>query len=67
MHSYWVVNEEDSYGVIVAESYDKADARLFLGICQNRFPCDAILIEMIPDDDAEPIEDSDIISIEEVT
>lgn len=64
MRSWWVINEQDTYGCISAPSYAKADGMLFLGICQNRYPIDAILVETLPSPEQE-IEDQDIISIEE--
>jgi hypothetical protein len=65
MRSWWVVSEDGTYGCVSAETYEKADGMLFLGICQNRYPIDAILIETLPPEEQE-VEDQDIISIEEV-
>lgn len=64
MRSWWVINEQDTYGCISAETYEKADGMLFLGICQNRYPLDAILVETIPSEEEQEVEDEDIISIE---
>lgn len=64
MRSWWVMNDQDTFGCVSAETYEKADGLLFLGICQAKYPCDAILVETIPPEE-QPVEDEDIISIEE--
>ena len=64
MRSWWVMNEQDTYGCLSAETYEKADGMLFLGICQNRYPTDAILVETLPPAEEMEVEMEDIISIE---
>ena len=63
MRSWWVMNEQDTYGCVSAETYEKADGMLFLGICQNRYPTDAILVETLPPAEEMEVEMEDIISI----
>lgn len=59
-----VENEQNSYGGFSAESYEKADAKLFIGICTGQYPTDAVLIELVPDNEAEEVSENDILSIE---
>ena len=64
MRSWWVISDEGTFGCLSAETYEKADGMLFLGICRAQYPCDAILVETLPGEEQE-IKDEDIISIEE--
>jgi hypothetical protein len=63
MRSWWVMNEQDTFGCISAETYEKADGMLFLGICCSQYPTDAILVETLVPEEQE-VRDEDIISIE---
>jgi hypothetical protein len=64
MRSWWVMNEENTFGCVSAETYEKADGLLFLGICQAKYPVDAILVETLVSDEEQEIEMEDIISVE---
>lgn len=59
MRSWWVMNDQDTFGCLSAETYEKADGKLFLGICRAQYPIDAILVETLPAAEQE-VEDEDI-------
>jgi hypothetical protein len=68
MRNFWVVNDQDDHGNIIADNEQQADKILFEGILRCDYPVDAILIEEMVDDSQieiyEAIGDDDIISIE---
>lgn len=66
MPSWWVVDDNGSYGVIEALDFKKADTKMFLGICRNIYPMGVQLIEMMPDEDVE-LTEADFILEDEIT
>jgi hypothetical protein len=71
MRSFWVVDEDRDYPGIMADTYEQAEDIFWRGVMTFDYPFDAIIIEMeMGADDFhvyEPVQDCDIISIEEAS
>jgi hypothetical protein len=65
IRKWWVVTDSEDYGRIIASSDQEADKIFFYGVLNSKYPTESILIEQLPDDEAEEVEDINILSIED--
>lgn len=69
MRSFWIVNDQDDIGSIIADDENQAEKILFEGILRDEYPVDAIIIEQLIEpwqaQVIEEVDDADILSIEE--
>ncbi len=71
MRSFWVLDDNEEYAGILADTYEQAEDIFWQGVLTDEYPFDAIIVEMILDDEdfqiVEEVNDADIISIEEAS
>ncbi len=69
MLSFWIVSDDGDHGSILAPTQRDAEIMHFEGILHGEYPINSVLIEQILEsweaEVYEPVDDADIISIED--